>query len=105
MKSNWKTMAASLALLVGISGAAFGQDRDDHRDGDKRARVVTQYRDNDRNDRGWKNGRVFSRDGHGRDDHARDDHRRDNDRWYGENQRNDRDRHDFKYNYREGRER
>jgi len=36
MKSNWKMMAASLAMLVGISGAAFGQDR---KDNDNRGRV------------------------------------------------------------------
>ena len=27
MKSNWKRMAASLAVLIGVSGAAFGADQ------------------------------------------------------------------------------
>jgi len=91
MKSNWKTMAASLALLVGISGAAFGQDRDDHRIGDRddRARVVAQYRDHD--DRGWNNWR-----GNDRDD------RRVENKWYGDHFRKDNDRPVDKDNYRWG---
>lgn len=92
MKINWKAMAMSLVMLVGISGAAFGQDRDDHRIGDRddRARVVTQYRDHDRDDRGW-NRRVFDRD----------DRRLDN-KWYGDHDRHDGDRFGYKDNYRQG---
>ena len=88
MKSNWKKMAASLALLVGISGAAFGQDRDGHRDGDNRARIVTQDRDHDRDNRGWNYGRGFDRD----------DRRPDNYKWYVDR---DGDRHDVRNNYRQ----
>jgi hypothetical protein len=55
MKINWKPMVASLAVLMGISGVAFGQDRDDHRGRDNRARVVDHDRDHDRDNRGWNN--------------------------------------------------
>ncbi len=80
MKTNWKTVAASLAVLVGISGVAFGQDRDDHRDGDKRVRVENQDRDHDRDNRGWNNGRVY----------APENSRVNDNRWYGDQDR-DRD--------------
>ena len=95
MKINWKTMAASLALLVGISGAAFGQDRDDRRDNDNRARVTAQYRDHDRDDRGWNDRRIFERKS------DRDGGRIEN-RWYGDHYHNDGDRHFDKHNYRKG---
>jgi len=97
MKTNWKKIAASLALLFGISGVAFGQDRNayrdnDHRDNDNRARVVTQYRDHDRDDRGWNNSRFSDRD----------DRRADNNQWYGNHYRTDGDRHDYTNSYRNG---
>jgi hypothetical protein len=92
MKTGWKKMAASLALLVGISGVAFGQDRDDHRDNDRRARVETQYRDHDHDNRGWTNSRFSDRD----------DRRTDYNGWYGNHYRNDVDRHDYKNDYRKG---
>jgi hypothetical protein len=59
MKINWKSMAVSFAVLIGISGVAFGQDRDDHRDRDNRTRVENHDRDHDRDNRGWNNGRVY----------------------------------------------
>jgi len=68
MKINWKAMAASLALLVGVSGAAFGQDFD-HQDRDNRARVEqvdrdhNQDRNRDRDRRGdnrWNDGRTYN---------------------------------------------
>jgi hypothetical protein len=90
MKINWKTMAASLALSVGISGAAFGQDRDDNHDGDNRARVVDHYRDHDRDDRAWINQRI-----------DRDDRRVEN-RWYGDHDCRDRENFRYKNNYRKG---
>lgn len=62
MKTNRKTMAASLAVVIGISGVAFGQDRDGHHDRDNRARVENHDRDHDRDNRGWNNGRVYARD-------------------------------------------
>jgi hypothetical protein len=91
MKINWKATAASLAVLVGISGVAFGQDRDDHRDRDNHARVENHDRDHDRdqNNRGWNNGRVYVPDNrrvynngwYGDRDHDRDrNHDRDRDR-------------------------
>jgi hypothetical protein len=64
MKTNWKSMAASLAVLVGISGVAFGQDRDDHHDGDKHVRVENHDRDHDRDNRDPYDGRVFVPDNH-----------------------------------------
>ncbi len=86
MKRNWKAMAAGLALLVGVSGAAFGAARD--HDGD----------------RGRNNIRVERRDG----DHDRDNRwRRDDDErrgWYNNSYRDrdrdwDRDRDRRVYNY------
>ena len=57
MKFNWKSTAAGLAVLIGISGVAFGQDRDDRPDRDHRARVE-KHDDHDRDNRSWNNGRV-----------------------------------------------
>jgi len=51
MKRNWKSVAAGLALLIGLSGAAFGLDRDHDRDRDRdrdRIRVEQHDRDHDR---------------------------------------------------------
>jgi hypothetical protein len=75
MKTNWKPMAASLAVFVGISGLAFGQDRNDHRDGDrdKRARVENHDGDHDRDNRYRNNRRVF----------VPDNRRGYNNGWYG----------------------
>jgi len=70
MKTNWKTMAAGLALLVGLSGAAFGADRDHDRD------------------RGHNNIRVEQRNRVKQRDHDRQIFRdRDNRAWYWENGR------------------
>ncbi|HVZ17613.1 MAG TPA: hypothetical protein VG897_10880 [Terriglobales bacterium] len=48
MKTNWKAMAASLAVLIGVSGAAYGQDFDHRKDDDKRIHVENHDRDHDR---------------------------------------------------------
>jgi len=85
MKTNWKTMAASLAVLIGISGVAFGADKDDHHDRDDRARV--EHRDHDRNwdrdhdNRRWNDGRVYNNGWYR--DHDRDDRRVYNNGYYG----------------------
>lgn len=63
MKTNWKSMAAGLALLVGLSGAAFGADRD--HDGDRaRNNIRVEHRDGDRDNRwrGDRDHRDFDRD-------------------------------------------
>jgi hypothetical protein len=39
MKNNWKAMAAGLAVVIGISGAAFGQNNWNHRNDNRPARV------------------------------------------------------------------
>jgi len=74
MKINWKATAASLAVLIGVSGAAWGQDLD-HRDRDDRARVEHNDRDHDRrwdrdrdHDRNWNNRRYGWSGDHDRDD-------------------------------------
>ncbi len=64
MKTNWKSMAASLAVLVGISGVAFGQDRDGHHDGDKRAKVENHDADHKPDNRAHNNIRVPVPDNH-----------------------------------------
>lgn len=68
MKKNWKAMAASLVLVVGLSGAAFGADR--NHDADRgRNNVRVEHRDGDRfrDNRGWNrdrgdHGRYWNRD-------------------------------------------
>jgi len=55
MKSNWKMMAAGLAMLIGISGAAFGQDRD-HKQNNNRAPV--QVQDRGHNNAAWNGDRA-----------------------------------------------
>jgi hypothetical protein len=39
MRINWKGMAAGLAMVIGISGAAFGQNNWNHRNDNRPARV------------------------------------------------------------------
>jgi hypothetical protein len=83
MKRNWKSIAAGLALLIGLSGAAFGADRNDHgRDSGHNNVRVEQ--------RNWNQGRDSYRGG-------------DDDRRAGQRDRDDRDRnrdHDRRvYNY------
>ena len=58
MKFNWKSTAASLAVLIGISGVAFGADRDDHKDHDNRVRVE-KHDDHARDNPAWNNGHVI----------------------------------------------
>ena len=83
MKSNWKKVAASLALLIGISGVAFGEDHDDHRGRDDRARVENRERDHYRDNRGWNrwnNGRDYDRRVYNNNWYGDRDHDRDHDR-------------------------
>ena len=60
MRINWKRMAAGLAVLVGVSGAAYAQDWNHRKDNDDRARV--ERRDRDHDNRVWNNGRVYNND-------------------------------------------
>src|ERR1700757_913277 len=106
--TGWKALAASVALLMGISGAAMAQDFD-HRDRDWRNNGVYGYRVHDRDDYAYNNGyrngyyrynnsyygrnNYYGRDGdHDRDDRGRRD--RDHDRNHDRNwhERGDRDR-------------
>jgi len=48
MKNNWKAMAAGLAMLIGLSGAAFAQDHDRRWDNHDRARVEQRAVNHDR---------------------------------------------------------
>ena len=69
MKKNWKAMAAGLAVLMGVSGAAWGQDWDHRKDDDKRVRIENHDRDRDRDrdhDRRVYNNGWYDRD-HDRD--------------------------------------
>ena len=94
MTRNWKAVAGMLALLMGISGAAFGKDFD-HRDRDRDNRYVQVHRDQDRDRRdGFYNGTWGYRQDRDRD--VRRDHDRDRDyrnySYYGHDRDHDGDR-------------
>jgi hypothetical protein len=76
MKFNWKSTAASLAVLIGISGVAFGADRDDRPDRDHRA-PVAKHDDHDRDHDNRNKGRVI----------VPDNRRVYNNGWYGDRDR------------------
>ncbi len=78
MKNTWKATAAGLAVLIGLSGAAFGADRNHDRDDHDRDRGrVEQQWHNDRRDadRAYNNSWNRDRDG---------DRRVYNNGWYGD---------------------
>lgn len=102
MKS-WKAIAGSLALLMGISGAAMAQDFD-HRDRDWSNNGAYGYRVHDRDDyvynngyrnygySGYNNGYYGRNDYYGRaGDHDRDDRGSFRDRDHDRNHDRDRD--------------
>ena len=86
---RWKSVIATGALVLAITGGAFAEshDRDDRRDRDDRGKYAQRY-DHDRDNRGWYTRRddreAWQR--RNRDDRDRDrdrDHRRvDRDDYY-----------------------
>lgn len=88
---GWKSIVATGALVLAITGGAFAEshDRDDRRDRDDRAYYAQRY-DHDRDDRGWyahrdQDDRGSWTNGYRDRDRDRDrDHRRgDRDDYYG----------------------
>lgn len=86
---RWKSLLATGALLLAISGGAFAEshDRDDRRDRDDRGQYVQRYdHDHDRDDHGWyarRDDRGFwQRERREDRDHDRDRRRADRDDYY-----------------------